>query len=111
MSQIRLDQLKPGMVVGENTITLQGRLIFTKDTRLTRNDIKTLKAWGIPEVSILDSETTSETDELAEFDTEQVAQAEKTIESLFCKSSPDHPAIQELKRVALRNQLNLYKEQ
>ncbi len=106
MTLLRLQQLKPGMVLGKDAITLTGELVLPRGTALTEKHIVTLQAWGIPEVEIAEGETASPEDaDHSQIDPEVLAQAKAFVRGLFAKSNPEHPAIQELMRLALKKRL------
>lgn len=52
MLRRRLDQLEPGMRVVEPVLTPQSVLLIKPGTVLTQKNIQTLKAWGVPGVTV-----------------------------------------------------------
>jgi hypothetical protein len=52
MYTIRIDLVKPGMVLSDSVSNLQGVLLLTKGTILNKKNILMLKSWGVKEVSL-----------------------------------------------------------
>jgi hypothetical protein len=49
---LKIDELKPGMILAEPVFNQSGALLLEKDTSLTKRRIWTLKTWGIDRVSL-----------------------------------------------------------
>ena len=49
---LKLDELKPGMILAEPVRNQFGSLLLDKDTSLTKKRIWMLKTWGIDKVSV-----------------------------------------------------------
>jgi hypothetical protein len=49
---LKIDELKPGMILAEPVYNQSGALLLEKDTSLTKRRIWMLKAWGIDKVSL-----------------------------------------------------------
>ncbi len=103
MTRIRLQELTPGMLISEDAQTHLGQLVIPRGTRLSLDSIQTLKSWGIPEVDVLDQDSLPGFAEVS--DPEQVTETETAVRALFSKSNTDHPAIQELIRLAVHSRL------
>lgn len=52
MILLKIDQLKPGMILAESVYNQQELLLFEKGISLTKKRIWTLKTWGIRQVRI-----------------------------------------------------------
>lgn len=52
MILLKIDQLKPGMILAESVYNQQELLLFEKGVSLTKKRIWTLKTWGIHQVRI-----------------------------------------------------------
>jgi len=52
MKKINVYKIKPGMILGQDVVNREGRLLFLKNLALTKKEIRTLKMWGIPEITI-----------------------------------------------------------
>jgi hypothetical protein len=49
---LKIDELKPGMILAEPVVNQAGSLLLEKDISLTKRRIWMLKTWGIDKVSI-----------------------------------------------------------
>lgn len=106
MTRIRLQHLKPGMLISEDAQTHLGKLVISRGTRLNEDNIQTLKAWGIPEVEIMNPDSIPvDNRNGASTDSEINGEVETQVKILFTKSNTDHPAIQELMRLAVHSRL------
>jgi hypothetical protein len=52
MILLKIDQLKPGMILAQSVYNQQELLLFEKGVSLTKKSIWTLKTWGIRHVHI-----------------------------------------------------------
>ena len=52
MVRLKIDELKPGMILAEPVHNQSGALLLEKDTSLTKRRIWMLKTWGIVNVSV-----------------------------------------------------------
>jgi hypothetical protein len=52
MIQLKIDELKPGMILAQSVYNQQDLLLLEKDTPLTKKRIWMIKTWGIDQVSI-----------------------------------------------------------
>ncbi len=106
MTRIRLQHLKPGMLISEDAQTHLGKLVISRGTRLSEDSIQTLKAWGIPEVEVMNPDSLPvDNGNGASTDFEINGEVETQVKTLFTKSNTDHPAIQELIRLAVHSRL------
>lgn len=53
MKKIAINKIEPGMILGDDIVNNEGRLLFSKNMVLTQKEIRTLKMWGIPEILII----------------------------------------------------------
>ena len=53
MEKININAVIPGMILGHDVVTKEGRLLFQKNQELSQKEIRTLKMWGIPEIIIV----------------------------------------------------------
>ena len=54
MVKLGVKNIRAGMVVGEDTKDLNGRMLLKKNQILTDKHIQILKKWGVPKVSIIE---------------------------------------------------------
>ena len=52
MIRLKIDDLKPGMILAESAYNQQELLLLEKDTSLTKKRIWMLKTWGIDQVCV-----------------------------------------------------------
>ncbi len=107
MARIRLQHLKPGMLISEDAKTHLGKIVISRGTRLSLDCIQTLKAWGIPEVEIMDpgSDSLENGNKSVSGHPEVSEEINSQVKNLFSKSNTDHPAIQELIKLAIQSRL------
>ena len=93
------------MIIGEDAKTNLGEMVLPEGTRLSKENIKTLKAWGIPEVKVLDRDDRREnSNQPSNAEPELKEKFSEEILNLFAKSNTTHPAIQELMRLSSKAQ-------
>ena len=54
MIRLKIDELKPGMILAQPVYNQQDLLLLENDSPLTKNRIWMLKTWGIDQVSVKD---------------------------------------------------------
>ncbi|MCK5162825.1 MAG: HDOD domain-containing protein [Desulfobacula sp.] len=52
MEKINIYKIKPGMILGQDVVNREGRHLLSRNLELTKKEIRILKMWGIPEISI-----------------------------------------------------------
>ena len=52
MIRLKIDQLKPGMILARSACNQQDLLLLEKNTSLTKKHIWMLKTWGVDQVSV-----------------------------------------------------------
>ncbi len=52
MAKVRVPELVPGMVLGEDVLTPGGRFLMPRGTRLDRSHLTTLSGWGLDAVEV-----------------------------------------------------------
>jgi hypothetical protein len=52
MAKVRVPDLVPGMVLGEDVLTPGGRFLMPRGTRLDRSHLTTLSGWGLDAVEV-----------------------------------------------------------
>ncbi|MBT3367188.1 MAG: hypothetical protein HN472_13290 [Nitrospina sp.] len=111
MRSLKIKSLKVGMVTAAEVKDRMGRILLTSGQTITAQNLKTLKAWGIADVAIEDSNTTKKVSQEAE-ETEIKAPPAiiKEQESLFKNSDRRHPAISELFDVCLSRKVQMQLE-
>lgn len=100
MGSIRINQVKPGMVLACDVTDRTGRVILRAGLTLAEGHLKTLRSWGVTEADIQEEET-----EKAEEKFEVPASVETKIKEAFHHTDQTHPAMKELFRLSLLYQL------
>ena len=100
MIQLKIDSLKPGMVLARSVCNQQDLLLLEKGTALTKKRIWMLKTWGIDQVSIKGH---GQKDEAAsgEVEVETHASIEKELQAKF-DDVLDDPIMAEIMQAAAR---------
>jgi hypothetical protein len=108
MKSIKIKLLQEGMVTASEVKDRLGRTLLTSGQTITANNLKTLKAWGITDVNIEDSNKSK--DNLSAVDEVEVKASPVIIkeqEILFKYSDQRHPAVAELYSVCLSRKVQL----
>jgi len=98
MANVRIKDLKPGMVLANHAKDPNGRLLLSVGEEITDKHIRTFKAWGITEVEIDSGDEDGVIDgQPSEINVEQVpAQVREEVDELFRYTDRQHPIIEEL---------------
>ncbi len=106
MRKIRLEQLTPGMRLGQDVINFSGQVLLYKGNPLQPKDIKNFKAWGILEV-VIESASLNSSNSLDknQIDAKLLMESQNEISNLFRHSNLSHPVISELMRLSTLNKL------
>jgi hypothetical protein len=112
MKSLKIKSLKEGMVTAAEVKDRMGRTLLTSGQTITAQNMKTLKAWGVTDVSIEDSEIPKNvTKEQDDMDVKASPAIIKEQETLFKYSDKRHPAIAELYDVCLSRKVQLSLEE
>lgn len=52
MSEINIEEIEPGMVLDQDAMHLNGRVLLAAGTTLTSDHLRMLKAWGVFALSV-----------------------------------------------------------
>jgi hypothetical protein len=100
MIRLKIDELKPGMVLARSVYNQQNLLLLEKDTPLTKKRIWMIRTWGIVQVSIKGKpKEDNRTDFEAELENEEAI--EKELKAKFADVIED-PIMQEIMEAAGR---------
>lgn len=106
MPVLKVQDLKPGMILVNEVQNYSGRKLLPEGTLLTEKHILNLKAWGVIEANVKLEDTGSDsTPKVEKTDPKKLAQAKKEVAALFGSSNKDHPAVVELMRLSSLNRL------
>jgi hypothetical protein len=106
MLKLRLDQLRPGMTLGQDVVNFSGQVLLYKGNPIQPKDIKNFKAWGILEVAV-ESASVDPSDRFDNnrIDAKLLLEAQNEISNLFRYANLSHPVISELMRLSTLNKL------
>jgi HD-like signal output (HDOD) protein len=96
MGSIRIDKLKPGMVLADDVRDIKGRLLLTRGKAIGPEHIRVFKIWGIPQVEVAGAPENAEAAAAAPVDPARVEAVRKETETLFRHTDLQHPAVQEI---------------
>jgi hypothetical protein len=100
MIRVKIDALKPGMILARSVYNQQGLRLLEKGSALTKKQIWMVKTWGIDQVSVKgEPEEDDRTD--VEFEFESKETIEKELKAKFAEVIDD-PIMQEIMNAAGR---------
>jgi hypothetical protein len=111
MKSVKIKSLRKGMVTAAELKDRMGRTLLTAGQAITEQNLKTLKAWGITEVNIADSEGSKKA---SQEEGQKAVKASPAIikeqEALFKFTDRRHPAITELYDICLARKVQMRQE-
>lgn len=99
MSQIAVNHLEQGMVLSEDVLDLNERLLLAKGQKIEAKHLRVLKIWGIAQVNVV-GESKADATEETRVDTDKAIVIRDRIDFLFKNVEKQHRAIQEIYRSA-----------
>lgn len=99
--KISPDQIEEGMLLAEDVVDINFRLLIPQGETIEKKHIRILKIWGIQEVEIVGTEETRRQME-ALTSVDAVAEAEKAARDVFQYVDTGHPAISEVYRLSVQ---------
>jgi hypothetical protein len=100
MIRLRIDELKPGMILAQSVYNQQDLLLLEKNSALTKKRIWMIKTWGIDQVSVKGQPKEDDrTDFEVEFESKE--SIEKELKAKFADVIDD-PIMQEIMKAAGR---------
>ena len=100
MGLLKVDMLKPDMVLLDDVKDINARLLLKKGQAIAPNHIKILKMWGVTEVAVQGGyEVSGRADFLADPEIGELVKADTR--HVFKHVDCDHPAIKEIFRLAV----------
>jgi len=106
MGIINIDNLAPGMQLASPVKDRGGRVILAAGQVLTEKHLKILRMWGITQAEVFGSMPQShEPASDANSDSDIGAEVDQRVQELFLHAGNEHPAVQELRRLAVKRLL------
>ena len=100
MIQLKIDNLKPGMVLARTVYNQQDLLLLEKGTALTKKRIWMLKTWGIDQISVK-GQSQKDAASVSEVEFETRESIEKELRDKFADVI-DEPVMQAIMKAAGR---------
>ena len=100
MGMLPMDRLEVGMVLANDVMDRNGRLLLGAGAELTQKHLTIFRTWGVIEADIAGIDYAEDEPLPAEVDPAALAAAEEALLPLFSHAGVDHPALRELLRLA-----------
>ena len=101
MVSLKLDELKPGMILAEPVRNQFGSLLLDKDTSLTKKRIWMLKTWGVDKVSVKGKAKEGYKTTIEETELKTKEAIEKELRAKF-EDTTDDPIMETIMKAAAR---------
>jgi hypothetical protein len=109
MGTVRFADLVPGMVLDEDVLTEQGRLLIQAGTALTAQHLRVMRKWGIEQADVrgVNPETLGD-DAASRLEPSVLESITTAVAELFRRSNLEHPAVRELAELTRRRLVEHY---
>jgi HD-like signal output (HDOD) protein len=107
MGCISVDALEKGMVLSEDVLDINARLLLSKGQHIRPKHIRILKVWGIIDVQIVGEKETEDT-EAPPIDPEIVQAVKAFAKEVFKNVDLEHPAIKEIFKLSVDHRSQNY---
>ena len=105
MGYVAVDKLKQGMVLDENVHDINNRLLLSKGQKISQNNIRILKIWGVTGVSIIGKEIGNDEVDTSPINDNNTELIKNTINILYRNADLDNPIIKQLYKSSLVHRL------
>jgi hypothetical protein len=106
MASLDIDSLTPGMKIGKDVIEASGQVLLRTGTEISEKHLRVLRSWGIQQVEIEGPKPPDNEDALvARATPAMLAGAQAAVDERFHHTDSEHPAIAELRRLAVLAEL------
>jgi HD-like signal output (HDOD) protein len=100
MGCISVDALEKGMILSEDVLDINARLLLSKGQQITPKHIRILKVWGVIDVNVVsDRDQNGPVD--APVDPEIIETVKACTKDVFKNIDVEHPAIKEIFKISL----------
>lgn len=104
MAKVNLDDLVAGMVLADDAVHLNGRVLLQAGTELTEKHLKIFRAWGLTEATVVGANDEEIKQHAIEhLDPAQLALAEQKLQLLFSHLDMEHEPVAELYRLCVKD--------
>ena len=100
MGCISVEALEKGMVLSEDVVDINARLLLSKGQQITPKHIRILKVWGIIDVNVV-GDKDQEGSEDAPVDPEIIEAVTSSAQEIFKNIDIEHPAIEEIFKLSV----------
>ena len=104
MACIAVDQLEPGMVLSEDVLDVNTRLLLSKGQKIIPKHIRVLKIWGVNEVNIV-GDAKDVIKIIPPSDPGKESRVKEAVDIVFSHLNHGHPILNEIRRVSLTYRL------
>jgi hypothetical protein len=106
---LSVDDLKNGMVLSEDVLDINARLLISKGQKITPKQIRVLKIWGITEVDVVGEKDQTNT-ETPQADPEIIQEVKESTKEIFKNVDLKHPAIKEIFELSVDHRCQNHKQ-
>lgn len=103
MPTINIEELKAGMLLAEDAVHLNGRVLLRAGVEINDKHIRTLKTWGVYAVTVRGGDEGDDGYVVEEIAPDLYHEAERQMRGLFRHTDLAHPAIAELFKLRVRD--------
>ncbi len=106
MALVDIDSLVAGMKVGKDVIEASGQTLLRSGTEINEKHLRILRSWGVQQVDIEgDKPPDADDNFLARATPAMLDRAQAAVGERFHRTDPAHPAIAELMRLAILDEI------
>ena len=106
MALVEIDSLIPGMKVGKDVVESSGQVLLRTGTEINEKHLRILRSWGVQQVDIEgDKPPDADDNFLARATPAMLDRAQATVGERFHRADPAHPAVTELMRLAIMEEI------
>jgi HD-like signal output (HDOD) protein len=109
MACLSVDDLKNGMVLSEDVLDINAKLLLSKGQQITPKQIRVLKIWGITEVDVVGKKDKKNT-ETPQADPEIIREVKASVKEIFRNVDLKHPAIKEIFELSIAHRSQNHKQ-
>lgn len=107
MPHLGIEKIEPGMVLLEDVVHMNGRILMRAGSEITDKNLRILKTWGILTVNIAqDEQAAAGADDPPAADPELIRAVEEGLRDRFRHADLAHPALAEIYRYRVRQALD-----
>lgn len=107
MALVEIDSLVPGMKVGKDVVESSGQILLRVGTEINEKHLRILRSWGVQQVDIEGPKPPDAEDNfLARATPAMLDRAQAAVGERFHRADPAHPAIAELMRLAIIDEVH-----